>query len=405
MAHRTGATISLSDPVPNHFRGRTVTAATSGPVPFWEAVELFCRKADVHEWDGATPQHGLVPQQQQPAQIIGQIGQGGFQGRIIVRGGRVINPATGPNPNVIVLRDGPAPALPTHRAGAVRVRALPVGTPVPNVAVGADEVLVPLQVAAEPKLQWHGVVDLRIDRAVDEHGRAVAVTPAVPVIPGDEDELVLMPNGMFMPRPPMRAGPAGVRVRRADRPAARLAELAGTIAAKVRVAEPLVTIDAPLKAADQTVRGSSGAAVKVASIARAADGAVTVSAQVTLPPDVQVAAQAALAGLGGQVQFQGVVGIGGVVQRAAGPGAQPQPLPAGTTEYQGLALEDARGRRFAAARGLVELTRFGPDGSAYQFTATYKPAEAGQEPARLVFTATRPATVEIPFAVKDVALQ
>ena len=76
----------------------------------------------------------------------------------------------------------------------------------------------------------------------------------------------------------------------------------------------------------------------------------------------------------------------------------------GTTEYQGLSLEDARGRRFSVARGGVAENRFAQDGSVYQVTATFKPTEAGQEPARLVFTGTRPETVEIPFALKDVPL-
>ncbi|HEY1379248.1 MAG TPA: hypothetical protein VGF55_20765, partial [Gemmataceae bacterium] len=324
LARRTGAPIVLHDPTPNKFRGRKVTVATPGPMPFWEAIELFCRKADLHEWNGVTPLPG-VPVAPQPMTMIGQPA---FQGRIIIRNGRAVQPAGGPNANQVVLRDGPGAALPSCRTGAVRIRALPAGMAVPNVTVGADEMIVPLQVSAEPKLQWHGVVDLRIDRAVDEQGQAVAATSAVPVIPGDEDELVLMPNGMVMPRPPQRAGPAGVRVRRSDRAGRKLAELAGTLAAQVRVAEPMVTVGDPLKAADQTARGEFGVTLKVGPVSRAADGEVKVSVEAKLPPDIQLAAHAG-GGVAGQVQFQAAFGGGVVIgQRVvgAGPQAQPQPL-------------------------------------------------------------------------------
>src|SRR5262249_61402468 len=84
LNRRTGAQITLNDPTPNKFRGRKVTAATHGPVPFWEAVELFCRKADLHEWDGVTPRQGMQVLQQP----VTMIGQPGLQGRIIIRNGR-----------------------------------------------------------------------------------------------------------------------------------------------------------------------------------------------------------------------------------------------------------------------------------------------------------------------------
>ena len=71
----------------------------------------------------------------------------------------------------------------------------------------------------------------------------------------------------------------------------------------------------------------------------------------------------------------------------------------------GLSLEDSKGRRFAAARGGVSESRFTREAAVHQFTTTFKPAEPGQEPSRLVFTGTRPATIEIPFVVKDIPLQ
>ena len=104
FSRRTGATISLADL--NKFRNRTITAATPGPIPFWDAVELFCRKADLHEAPGQPD----TPQGNSGMLIPGQV--------IVRRGYRNVN-AT---PSGIVLRDGPGPALPVCRSGAVRIR-------------------------------------------------------------------------------------------------------------------------------------------------------------------------------------------------------------------------------------------------------------------------------------------
>jgi hypothetical protein len=109
--------------------------------------------------------------------------------------------------------------------------------------------------------------------------------------------------------------------------------------------------------------------------------------------------------IGGGMNLQMQAAFGGqVVIGGGGPPPAVRTLAAGTTEYHGLALEDAKGRRFTAPKGVQEMGQFGPDGSTMRITVTFRPTEPGQEPARLVFTATRPATIDIPFIVKDVPL-
>jgi hypothetical protein len=394
FAHRTGAAITLS-PDQSRFRGRTITAATPGPVPFWDAVELFCRKAGLHEWDGFSR---IENQPNAP-----QAASGVFlpQGQVFIRrsGFRAVNPA----PSGILLRDGPGAALPGGRSGAVRVRVPAIGATIDGVGpVGAEEVILPLQVSAEPKLQWEGAIDVRIDRAVDDRGRSLVCTPAVREIPAEEDEIIFVNiNGRLMQSSARRGGPVGVRIQRGDKPAARLTELTGSLAAQVRIADALAVVETPLKAAGQTVRGNAGVVLKVTSASRAKSDDVTVGVEIHLPLEVQLAQQGA-----GAVQMAGQIQMipGGVVRQMR-PGAEVPSLPPGTTEFQGLTLEDGKGRRFAATRGTVESSRFGQDGAVFQVTATFKPADAGQEPTRLVFTASRPAIVEIPFAVKDIPLQ
>jgi hypothetical protein len=399
LGRQIGTTITLHEQ--SKFRGRTITAATPGPVPLWEAVELFCRKAELHEWDGLTPVPGLAAPQT-PAQIQGM---GGFNGQVVFlnRNGR--SRPTGPPSTAVVLLDGPGGPLPTSHGGAVRVRVLPPNTPMPNTAVGADDLVLPLQVSAEPKLNWQAAADVRVDRAMDDAGRPLTATAVLPMMPVDEDELILV-NGMVVQAPARRAGPVGVRVRRGDKPAKKIVELAGTVAAHVRLAEPLAVVDAPLKAAGQPIRGGHGVTLNIRSISRGESGEVTLSADVRMPPDVQLQQGVGALNMNGAV-FAGQVVIqgGGAIRFGAG-GPQPagQALPSGTTEYQGLALEDAAGKRFTAPKGVVELSHLAQDGMTLRVTATFRPAEKTQEPARLVFTATRPATIDVPFTIKDVPL-
>jgi hypothetical protein len=223
----------------------------------------------------------------------------------------------------------------------------------------------------------------------------------------DDDELIFI-NGMIMQSPARRAGPVGVRVRRADKSSKRLTELAGVISAQVRLAEPLAVLDHPLKAAGQAARGSHGVNVTLKTISRGDSGDVTLSADVKLPLDIQM--QQVAGGINmnggifaGQVVIQGQgairIGPGGIVAPPTG-----QTLAAGATDYQGLSLEDDKGRRFAATKGVVEMSQFGPDGATLRVSATFRPADKGTEPHRLVFTANRPTTIDVPFLVKDIPL-
>src|SRR5439155_22039972 len=120
----------------------------TGPVPFWEALEQFCKAADLHEWDGLTLIPGMPSvSQSQPAMIGGGLQ---IQGQIVIRGGPT-RPAM--SPGEIVLLEGPALPVSSVRAGAVRIRCLPPSTPFPAETASGDDVLFPLQVSAEPKLQ------------------------------------------------------------------------------------------------------------------------------------------------------------------------------------------------------------------------------------------------------------
>lgn len=388
LGRKVGGTIGLHDQNPGKFRSRKVTASTPGPMPYFEAIELFCRKADLHEWDGFTTIPGLAMPVQTTSGLV--------QGQVIIRSTRGIRNAN-PSSYHTVLLDGPGGPLPAYHAGAVRIRALLSTTQFPNHTTASDELVLPLQVSAEPKLAWHGASDFRIDRAIDENGQPLTALPLMPMIPGDEDDLIFV-NGMVMTRPAQRAGQIGVRVKRTDRQSKRIAELSGNVAAQVRVTEPMLHVDSPLKAANQTFHGVNDVKLRILSVNQPTDGDVSFLVELQLPLEVQLAA----GGIGpvGNVVVQRAVVVGAAAKmREATP-----PLPA-ATEFLGLSLEDAQGQRYSMVRGNQENTRFAPDGYTYQFQVTYRPQAKDRVPTKLTFTASRPATVEVPFVLKDVPMQ
>jgi hypothetical protein len=191
-----------------------------------------------------------------------------------------------------------------------------------------------------------------------------------------------------------------VRLKLGERPARAVRELAGSVAAQVRVAEPVVALDGP--AAGQTARGEHGVSLRLARLNRH-DEDVRVVVTIQLPLDVGLVQP--VGGLAGaQLQVQNGIFI---PQMAAPPVEvkyPPESLPAGSTDCQGLCLEDARGRKFAAVNGTHAVNGLTPQGYTCQIDATFRPEVKGTEPVRLVFTATRPVVIEVPFVLKDVPL-
>ncbi len=394
LARRTGAPITLHGD-PARFQGRTVTV-TSGPVTFWQALQLFCHRADLHEWDGLSPLPPEVSDPTVPDHPTPSIGGVRILGQALARRG-LVTPLRSTSPPIrYALLDGPGAALPAHFAGSVRVRALPPGTPFPT-DVGKD-ILLPLQVSSEPRLNAHDALDLRVDRAIDEQGRALRVQTVRLEFTDEADDTVRRFNGRAAP-PPMitRSGPVSVRIRQAETPAKRLRELAGAVTVQAFVAEPAVEMPRPAEAVGRIVGGEGNVALKLVGLHRLAGGEIQVIAAVQLPYGVQLAH-----GVGGMVGMPMRNGFGG--QWGGMQLSDPDLSPAEGAEYQGLVIEDAQGRRFAAVNGAAEIAGLADKNFTVRVTATFRPAVKGAEPSRLVFLARRPAAVEVPFVLKDLLL-
>jgi hypothetical protein len=308
-----------------------------------------------------------------------------------VRATDVLRAAADEKPLELTLADGKPAPRPTGRAGALRVCALPPDTPVPGFRKEEGEALLVLDAAVEGRLQWQKVVGLRIERALDEDGRALSQLPNWgPLLAaggGARGNVTI--NGMPITAPPEEADGSAARTvvvrlkQPAEGPAKKLKELTGTITAQVRTPrETVVTLENVLKSAGKTVRGQRGGEIKVIEVAKEGDGEVRLKVRVEalgrglteMPPN----------------PFGGTVIING---RRLGEENLLSSLD--------FALLDEKGKPFRATRAVSTGLRVG---AAHEYELIYEP-EAGQgEAAKFVYTDRRTLFIDVPFSLKDVPL-
>jgi hypothetical protein len=390
LARRTGAPISLHGDV-SRFRDRTVTVICP-KATYWQAVQLFCHRAGLGEWNG---QAKLPPLIEPPSSQLEAAPADGVLvlGQLNVRRGQV-SAMTVPSPvGRIVLLNGPHRPLPTHQAGAVRIRALPLGVSFAADA-GKDQFVV-LDVTAEPRLRIDGATDLRIERAIDEHGRARDARPlwADPSDQRDDWRAPRLPREVTE----RRCGPVAVRLTDGDQSTKRLRELAGVVTVQSFAAERVAEIARPAEAVRRTTRGAGGIAVTILSVGVASDGEVRIAAEAQLPYGVRL-----------DLPLTGPVGVGnrgnGFGRGWAGFQPDPEPNSVCGDAYQGLALEDATGRPWPVTTGLTEIVGLFPQWFTVRVTATFRAPAAGAEAARVGFSVRRPTAVDVPFVLRDIPL-
>jgi len=140
---------------------RKITLDT-GEVPYWQAIDMFCQRAGLVERGSvALPENPVYP-------VVG------VEKCVILSDSLDV----GPRPEMpLVFQDGKPQTLPTHYAGAVRVRILPHaapsaagaqdGTPVNQSSAGT---LLTVEVSPEPTLGLQNILSVRVDRILDENG-------------------------------------------------------------------------------------------------------------------------------------------------------------------------------------------------------------------------------------------
>ncbi len=364
---------------------RRITLDT-GETTFWEAFDQFCQKAGLVERSAAEAdfqanhllleavgrQRGLVPIIEGPSSSLG-FGRA-WDGRLL-------------------LVDGKQPLRPTDHAGAVRIRALPF--PSSAKQASGEPVLFLVEITPQPKLSWHNILDLRIEKALDEDGRDLA-----PFLETRDDwsqvaatttGVVLWDTQTGQPLTAPRDIP--VRLKSGNKPSGVLKEVKGVFAAQVQTSpQTIMAVDNIFKSTGRTVMGDDAESLKLTAVGRQPNGDVHVQVELTDVSTVNVV----------WAVRRGVLRPNGV--RFANGVARPRPVGADSNKPTTLVLQDADGHSFPLSDQREEpvvngniLTR--------QISCTYQSRPGLGEPNKLVCSGRRTIIIEVPFTLKDVPLQ
>ncbi|MBX7104314.1 MAG: hypothetical protein K1X57_09535 [Gemmataceae bacterium] len=397
FANRTGLPVVATGDT-SRMKNRKVTYK-SGKVPVWDALAGFIAAANLTEWDGLTPMPGL------PAPLINS----DAQARIMMRN-QIVFSASGRTREIAPARqvfvyDGTSTPPATRHMGAVRVRALPIGTPLPGGLADPDEVVVPLQVATETKIQWRSPPTVKIGSATDDRGQhltASVIGLAGP--PVDEDDIMMMNGLMINPIGMANVGQTlprnqyvALRFRRGELPARQLREIQGTLTLPLRVSGEVAAIEQPMDKAGHSARAAFGN-LTVHAIDRGDEGVVKLDVGIECGSETLLNQPAGF-GTGMKQSVQIVGGAAMHTMTATGYSVDGK-----STEFYGLSLADQQGRKYVVSKVGSINQMFGNEGTKVRTTITFKPAGAAGPPVRLALAAQHPASVELAFTFNDIPL-
>jgi hypothetical protein len=321
----------------------------------------------------------------------------------------------------VVLKDGKPNTSPTAYVGAARVRAIaalprPIGAP----PAPDDEVNVGLQFSLEPKLDWRRLTALRLNKAVDNEDQGLKRAGAADDGPGGG---IGGPGGgigfarglgrdfTFCNGASLHTS---IRLKKGEKQAKTLKQLKGTLTAEVLgPIMPIISVDDLLDAAGKTFKGHDGSSLEVLELVKGEDGEITVKLALDPPADFTPGIAAA----GVAVVAPALGGAPGAVQ-APLPAAKLPPAPAApaggaialgglveipaNAQAREISLVDGHGKAVQTTRHSLNF-RGGDKGWTHMHQFTFR-LPKDQETIKLIFSGRRPASIELPFTLKDVPL-
>jgi hypothetical protein len=389
---------------PLQFEGDRVRLGTrkitldTGEVTCWEALDQFCRTAGLVERRVPNSVSPDVPALNQNERQRAEI--------LMLEGYRGAMPPARVNLGRIVLLEG-RDRLPISQTGGVRLRILHPNTQIPGHAKSSDEAVLALEVSPEPSIDWRGVLEVHVTKAIDLQNREMKQILETRAVTNDfRDEMacrvmavggnnVWVANGgdvdivMNSPEPPAREFP--IRLKLNDLDSRKLREIRGVLFARIQTPhEPLIRADKILQAEGKTFQGPENSQLKIHEARRSDKGKI----------DIRVTVRPPAMGQDPTGILQGAV----FVRRFNGRMAfMAQPEGESPTAQKNLALQDARGRSFQLISS-EESTQVNGMEITQEFRLKYQSKPGMDEPAQLVYSGQRLVTVEIPFAFKDVPL-
>jgi hypothetical protein len=377
LAAKTGLTIDVEgDRLGLH--QRTVTLDT-GQTTLWEALGQFCKAAGLSERAVTGKMPGILSDDSYSSKPSKGIG--------IYPG---YGPGTATSPRIVLVDTTATATLPTCYHGAVRFRAvkLPDAPPGSVKSAGISQAVgFHLEVTPEPQLAWHGVVSLRVTRAVDDQGQQLVQTEPY-VVERFGDPLLgsggaVVWDGISGQSVSDMTGPQilPVRLQVGQKAAAMLKEVHGVVAVEVIAQQRLVTLANVMTAQGKTVIGSDGNALKVTA-AQSSGASCTIT--------VQISNTASSAGGIPRVPLKktknGVIIIGDPAKRP-----------------DMFALFDAKGQPLPLLSGEGMVVQSDSGGLAVQYELVFQVKDS-QVPARLTYAGPKVMVVAIPFTLREVPL-
>jgi hypothetical protein len=405
FARMTGFNIELADSPTesiNWFLGKRVdsvgdlTEATlralnpritldTGETSFWEAVDQFCQQFGLIESTGAVADLGrnVWNGQPVPGQRLAHISNlafNGFDGRLVLEGG------------------DPSP-LPTCYAGSVRIRVKPANARMLSGQNRKTEAYLLVEVAPQPDLKWQGIVDFRLDAAVDDRGHSLSSS-----LSGVNQELLggvnnngLMFNGAVIwdvssGQPRMFDGRSiPVRLKLANTRAKRLKEFRGVVSARVLAPpQPLITLGNVVKSAGQSEKGPNGESLKIIAASKLPSGKIKIRYRLEDPTSGWMLNNRAMMPGNFVLRRNNVVWQG--------------PVTTETEQARGgsLALYDAKGESYRLEERKLEISPL--ERGISEWTVTYAPPTSRSQAEKFVYSGRRMVIIDIPFTLKDVPL-
>jgi hypothetical protein len=361
---------------------RRITLSTP-ELPIWEAFDRLCEAAEV------TAQ---LPSQQRSSSPPSPAAQplGGISSVVV-------------GESRITLIAGKPSAIPTHYAGAVRLRIVPPqGRAVPS---SKGEASLLMEIAVEPRLQWRDLVQLRFDEVRDDKNQMLVALPAEDAVtPQSEEDLMRLQMRAIQQQRivAMKVGGSSaaysgshpalfhtpVRLKLPETAGKSIPVLKGVLTAQVQApVQVLGTFDDPAQGTPKTIKAKDGVELKLVGFKQNSGGSV--EAQLELIPSAK--------GLAGQanmminVQAMAIGNARGFQNGMLNPVGSP------------FTLRDAEGHAYNQI-GLRSNLEANNGGVTQKYTVTWQPPNDKAVPKSLVYSGSRLATIEVPFELKDVQL-
>jgi hypothetical protein len=362
---------------------RTLNLDT-GELPFWDAWELFCRKADVMDRSLSSNNASKLRmpeldrlREQELRRFILEEQMLGINGNYPVP------------PSALSLVDGKAPVLPLCRSGAVRIQALSPDLSFLRIPVKDDEFQLVLEITPEPKLAWKKVIDVRIEQAIDDMDHQLIFVPEALQSTSDyEVELRTrwLVNGKTSDQELIADSlrQYALRFKSGKSKPVRIKELKGTVAAQVDTPpEDLVSIDNIFQALGKTIKGKDGLMVTLTQLETDQSGSVRVQLELQTPPPP--GADRVIMGRGVRRARLG----GAFIETSgwAGPG--------------NISFLDSRGKTISLNRTSSHSIWKGNE-VVQIYSASFQQPKGGGEFVKFVYSGQRTVVIDVPFVLKDV---